>query len=125
MLKNKMVRMVSAKPRAKTGVARAPIAKELTTMLAASHWISKSVMMKYRLCGTYHCANVGHTIDVCALVLWDPFDTSLLDAELASETHQFCMKSLTINKSLCRHSTCFDDIEVLVTDRVHFVVIRV
>jgi hypothetical protein len=37
MLINRIVKRPSTNPRPKTGLARAPMAKELTTMFAASH----------------------------------------------------------------------------------------
>ena len=80
----KMVRRESTKPRSKTGIANAPIAKDETTMLAENHCraISAPPALTLPTFGNAHHCPHFHQVCVRPLIFRYSFDSSGLNAEL-------------------------------------------
>lgn len=82
----KIVRRESTKPRWKTGMANAPMAKEETTMLAESHYQDPHQYFKpshiVRFEKAHHCPNIRQ-IRIRPLVFRHPLNASGLDPKFA------------------------------------------
>jgi hypothetical protein len=121
-LKKRQVRIASTKPRWKSDLARTPMAKELTTMLAASHYV-ESVLdmgpaaparswqaMKQLQLGTHHAANV-EIGRVRPFIGRYTFYTSLLNVELSGQPLKPGVQRIAIHKGFPRHSTIAATVE--------------
>jgi len=103
----KMVKSASTNPRSKMGIARTPMAKDETTILAASHCAHTHTHTRQdsrelrgaSLSSTHHCADLHHAL-VRPLILRDPLDAALLDAKSAGEALQFEVEAVSGDERL-------------------------
>lgn len=102
-LKKRSTRRASTKPSPYSDFPRTPIANELTTMLAASHYVG-SAMMRHvvKSLGTHHAANV-EVRGIRLLILRHSLNTTLLNVELPCQPLYLCIPRISVCEAFSGH----------------------